>query len=291
MGAPVLIGAGIGAATSLATGGNPFRGALLGGVTGGAFGGAEGFGSGFGQGGLFDLGSGVASSAGVGGATNATAFGSAMAPSSALDVTAPAVQGSFGSAITPEYSPELLTNAYGMSDGANLYNIPDAYSGFQSAMQNPAIGGQPVQTFGLEQNVAPDNIMDTFYPQPGAGGYEPLTNVPTQQIYPDFTPSMGGEASIGGGYDPKVGLPGEKSLLDTIGDSSVGKFVEKNPTVITAPLEKALEPEQPMIDPSANVQKISKGELVDFNKTGSNILNVRRDKPIKQRPTFFTIKI
>ena len=53
MGAPVLIGAGIGAATSLATGRNPLTGALLGGVTGGAFGGAEGFGSGFAEGGLF----------------------------------------------------------------------------------------------------------------------------------------------------------------------------------------------------------------------------------------------
>jgi len=40
--AHVLIGAGIGAATSLATGGDPVKGALLGGVTGGAFGGAEG---------------------------------------------------------------------------------------------------------------------------------------------------------------------------------------------------------------------------------------------------------
>jgi hypothetical protein len=40
--AHVLIGAGIGAATSLATGGDPVKGALLGGVTGGAFGGTEG---------------------------------------------------------------------------------------------------------------------------------------------------------------------------------------------------------------------------------------------------------
>lgn len=40
--AHILIGAGIGAATSLATGGDPVKGALLGGVTGGAFGGAEG---------------------------------------------------------------------------------------------------------------------------------------------------------------------------------------------------------------------------------------------------------
>jgi len=66
MGPPLLIGAGLGAATSLAMGKNPFMGALLGGATGGAFGGAGGFGSGFTQGGglLSSLGS-TATNAGV----------------------------------------------------------------------------------------------------------------------------------------------------------------------------------------------------------------------------------
>jgi len=62
MGAPVLVGAGIGAISSLATGRNPLQGALLGGVTGGAFGGSTGFGSGFTEGGLFNLGSSTLSS-------------------------------------------------------------------------------------------------------------------------------------------------------------------------------------------------------------------------------------
>jgi len=57
MGAPVLIGAGIGAVGALATRQNPFKGALLGGLSGGAFGGSTGFGSGFTEGGLFSLGS------------------------------------------------------------------------------------------------------------------------------------------------------------------------------------------------------------------------------------------
>ena len=57
MGAPVLVGAGIGALTFLATGRDPLQGAALGGVTGGAFGGPTGFGSGFTEGGLFNLGS------------------------------------------------------------------------------------------------------------------------------------------------------------------------------------------------------------------------------------------
>lgn len=53
MGAPVLVGAGIGAVSSLAMGRDPLQGALLGGVTGGAFGGSGGLGSGFTEGGLF----------------------------------------------------------------------------------------------------------------------------------------------------------------------------------------------------------------------------------------------
>ena len=57
MGAPVLVGAGIGAISSLAMGKDPLMGAAMGGLSGGAFGGAEGFGSGFTEGGLFSLGS------------------------------------------------------------------------------------------------------------------------------------------------------------------------------------------------------------------------------------------
>ena len=47
MGAPMIVGAGVGALASAATGKSPFTGALLGGATGGMFGGASGFGSGF----------------------------------------------------------------------------------------------------------------------------------------------------------------------------------------------------------------------------------------------------
>ena len=53
MAAP-LVGAGIGAVTSMAMGRDPFQGALLGGVTGGVFGGSGGLGSGFKElGGMF----------------------------------------------------------------------------------------------------------------------------------------------------------------------------------------------------------------------------------------------
>jgi hypothetical protein len=47
MGAPVLVGAGIGAVTSLAMGKDPLMGAAMGGLTGGTFGGSGALGSGF----------------------------------------------------------------------------------------------------------------------------------------------------------------------------------------------------------------------------------------------------
>ena len=62
MGAPVLVGAGIGAISSLAMGKDPLMGAAMGGLSGGAFGGSAGFGSGFTEGGLMDLGSGMLTS-------------------------------------------------------------------------------------------------------------------------------------------------------------------------------------------------------------------------------------
>jgi hypothetical protein len=64
MGPPLLIGAGIGAATSAAMGKNPFMGALLGGATGGLFGGAGGIGSGF-AGGAGGTGAGTAGVSGL----------------------------------------------------------------------------------------------------------------------------------------------------------------------------------------------------------------------------------
>lgn len=96
MGAPVLVGAGIGALTSLATGRDPLQGAALGGITGGAFGGSTGFGSGFTEGGLFNLGSmtpsipeiateGVAQSAMTAGAPSSLLSGGGLGVDMALE--------------------------------------------------------------------------------------------------------------------------------------------------------------------------------------------------------------
>lgn len=87
--AHVLIGAGIGAATSLATGGDPIKGALLGGVTGGAFGGAEG--------GLF----GSATSAGTSGATTAAnTIGGHVASGASTGVASGAASGATSGAVS-----------------------------------------------------------------------------------------------------------------------------------------------------------------------------------------------
>jgi hypothetical protein len=273
MGAPVLTGAGIGAITALATGNDVFKGAAMGGLGGGAFGGSAGFGSGFTEGGLFSLGSEAAKAGATGavsgGATNATAFGSQFAPSSALDVAAPATEGLIGSLPYQADTGSLLTNSAG---GADIYNIPESYTGFESAMQNPSITDPSVQTFGLQTN--------TFDMQPPAiesgGGYSPFQT--TEKIGPDFTPTLGGEKSVGGGFDPT-----EKNFYQQLTDNPITRFAENNPQVAMAGAQKALTEEDVQKAKQTILPDIRKGELVDTKKTGSNILNIqtpKRKKPV-----------
>lgn len=165
MGAPVLVGAGIGALTSLATGRDPLQGAALGGMTGGAFGGSTGFGSGFTEGGLFNL-------------------GSAVTPS--------AVEPAIGSAVTPEFTPSLLTNSANPMAGPMTSIVPDPYTGATSMMQSQNLG--TTQPFGL------DDIAQ------GGGGYDAVME--QNLLRPDFTPIANAQMS-GGGYEPST------SLLDT----------------------------------------------------------------------------
>jgi len=162
MGAPVLIGAGIGAVTSLATGRDPLTGALLGGVTGGAFGGAEGFGSGFAEGGLFNLGS---------------------------SVTPSAVEPAIGSAVTPEFTPSLLTNSANPMAGPMTSIVPDPYTGATSMMQSQNLG--TTQPFGLDdiaqggggydavmqQNLLRPDFTPIANAQMSGGGYEPSSSL------------------------------------------------------------------------------------------------------------------
>lgn len=174
MGAPVLVGAGIGAVTSLATGRDPLQGAILGGVTGGAFGGSTGFGSGFTEGGLFNL-------------------GSAVTPS--------AVEPAIGSAVTPEFTPSLLTNSANPMAGPMTSIVPDPYTGATSMMTNPNLGA--AQSFGLDSNIA--DVAT-------GGGYTPYSQ---DLLRPDFSPIQGAQMS-GGGYEPS------SSLLDTAYEGIAG---------------------------------------------------------------------
>lgn len=170
MGAPVLIGAGVGALTSLATGRDPLAGAAMGGLTGGAFGGSTGFGSGFTEGGLFNL-------------------GSAVTPSAAIEP-------SIGSAVTPEFTPSLLTNSANPMAGPMTSIVPDPYTGATSMMQADNLG--TTQTFGL------DDIAQ------GGGGFDAAMQ--QDLLRPDFSPIQGAQMS-GGGYEPS------SSLLDTAYES------------------------------------------------------------------------
>ena len=162
MGAPVLVGAGIGALTSLATGRDPLQGAALGGMTGGAFGGSTGFGSGFTEGGLFNLGSAV---------------------------TPTAVEPAIGSVVTPEFTPSLLTNSANPMAGPMTSIVPDPYTGATSMMQSQNLG--TTQPFGLddiaqggggydavmEQNLLRPDFTPIANAQISGGGYEPSTSL------------------------------------------------------------------------------------------------------------------
>jgi len=140
MGAPVLVGAGVGALASLATGRDPLQGAALGGLTGGAFGGSAGFGSGFTEGGLFNLGSaitpsipeiateGVAQSAMTSGAPSSLLSGGGLNVDMALN---PLNVGMGGTTATQAgfqaASPMNLTGATGVFDNAIIN--PSTYMG------------------------------------------------------------------------------------------------------------------------------------------------------------------
>jgi hypothetical protein len=136
MGPPLLIGAGLGAATSLAMGKNPFMGALLGGATGGAFGGAGGFGSGFTQGGglLSSLGS-TATGAGVQLGSTAANLADDVALNAVDDI-----------AFNQAFSTALPTNVAGGVGGQGInispyLNVADDGLGF-AASGAPATGIQ-----------------------------------------------------------------------------------------------------------------------------------------------------
>jgi len=197
MGAPVLVGAGIGALSSLATGQDPLKGAALGGITGGAFGGSTGFGSGFTEGGLMDLGSsalssvpeiateGVAQSAMTAGAPssllssqgadmalNPLNQGASLLSSSGGPVTA--TQSGFQAA-----SPMNLTDSTGVVDNAIIN--PSTYSGGldTSGASGLEVGGgyipDPTVSNKVESLTKP--VETGFFDDLGSSAYDSLANM------------------------------------------------------------------------------------------------------------------
>ena len=188
MGAPVMVGMGVGALTALATGKDPLMGAAVGGASGGMFGGAGGFGSGFTSGATAaTTGTAVGATAGTsagtalgqGGMNTAAGQGLLGATPSFASVGAPQI----GSVVTPENTPNLLMDS--------AYNAPvsptDVYAGDLSMMTADNLGA--TQTTGLDN---PDLFT--------GGGYDPSMSAEQLNYQPNFTP-IAGTNEGGGGYE------------------------------------------------------------------------------------------
>jgi hypothetical protein len=189
MGAPVMVGMGVGALTALATGKDPLMGAAVGGASGGMFGGAGGFGSGFTTGataatsgtaaGTTTLGTSTGTALGQGGMNTAAGQGLLGATPSFASVGAPQI----GSVVTPENTPNLL-----MDSATNAPIAPtDVYTGDLSMMTADNLGS--TQTIGLDN---PDLYT--------GGGYDPTMSAEQLNYRPDFTP-IAGTNEGGGGYE------------------------------------------------------------------------------------------
>ena len=203
MGPPLLIGAGLGAATSLAMGKNPFMGALLGGATGGAFGGAGGFGSGFTEGNLLSGFTGVEAAAAPSFATGGYAN---AANTFATNVVAPTVTQAATQAVTPA-------------------NIVGKFPNFNTAaaVTNPAAVANPIDDLALaQQRMGGYEYGKPFSPDETI---ESLNQRASFAKTPNFTPVRGTPVeSTKGGYD----LAANKPLYEKAYDSVVN-YAQKNP--------------------------------------------------------------
>lgn len=169
MGPPMIIGAGLGALTSVAMGKSPFTGALLGGATGGMFGGAGGFGSGFG------LGEGGLLSGMQGVATTPVSMGT----------------GGFASGIGGQVIPNAITSVAPTVAETALPNLPTSFMN-EYVPQNLVTQGTelPVSTVASQPATYAEGIQDVYRPQ-----FENISRGAS-------------EGFTGGGYNPNGGLFG-----------------------------------------------------------------------------------
>ena len=214
MGPPLLIGAGLGAATSLAMGKNPFMGALLGGATGGAFGGAGGFGSGFTEGNLLSGFTGVEAAAAPSFATGGYAN---AANTFATNAVAPTVTQAATQAATQAVTPA---------------NIVGKFPNFNTAaaVTNPAAVANPIDDLALaQQRMGGYEYGKTFYPD------ETIQSLNQRASFakaPNFTPlkvtpvdaTKVTPVDATNGYD----LAANKPLYEKAYDS-VLNYAQKNP--------------------------------------------------------------
>jgi hypothetical protein len=208
MGAPVLVGAGIGAVTSLAMGKDPLMGAAMGGLTGGAFGGAEGFGSGFTQGGLFDVGSGALSS-GV------------------AETAAPTLGGlELSGAAMP--TGAISGGASGVAGGA-APNYMQSYKPMEAGIDFPtSLGATPDSVITQGGQIVGPNM-----------GIVNQADIPTESLLTSTRPYQQGGLSVKTGEAPDTGLL--SSAYDAIANMSPLEQTQLGVTAIDAmtPQEQA----------------------------------------------------
>lgn len=253
MGAPVLIGAGIGAAASLATGRNPLQGALLGGIGGGTFGGSAGLGSGFTEGGLFSLGSEVGKSAVTNGVTSAgTAFGANQAPLAGMTGISPEQVAT--TALDTTYAGPVSSTVGDIHTGLGI--SPDSIVSSKNIPISQYTSGihtqDPTQLARASKEVSGQTFTDGV----------------ADQIMPRFSEPIRvtEQASKTGGY--------EKPLYERAYESVIN-YAQQNPLQLAGlglVASGGIKPKQPQIS-GASVGSITKGTPP---QTAGTPLKVRR---------------
>ena len=242
MAAP-LVGAGIGAATSIAMGRDPLQGALLGGIGGGLFGGAGGIGSGFKELGTSGLFGSAIPSTGATVATSTPVMGGlelAGATTGAVGgaTTTAGTIGAGASDYVGRFVPENLVNSTGIPmDGATSALATGASQADNMPLlmtTEGARGTQPNLFDKTKDLLSPaggysegDNIAQKLYQADPASSQmlaQSLFNPPTAQtdIQANVQPIKRGVSQTTAGTPLDVKTPTDLELAKTVVGDSVG---------------------------------------------------------------------
>lgn len=247
MAAP-LVGAGIGAVTSLATGRDPLQGALLGGVGGGLFGGAGGIGSGFKElGGL---------------------FGSAVPSAGATVATSTPVLGGLelAGATTGAAGGALAGGGAGAVSGATASPFPFGDNALEVTGNtvNPALIGS--SNGGQIPFTGVDRVIDAVTP---SGGFDPDGNFLTDMVRKDpVGSSMLGMSAAQNIMNPTgSGVP--QPDISSIRAGSIDPTPDK-PLNVLSPADYT---DQPMLD-ATEVTTNNMGALFPYQTEGFGGINM-----------------